>query len=185
MNVEARLEMLLEELRQALPDPFHLRAGYEDFLRLSAARELLANRESSTECIIRFLGTNPDPALVRPAMLVLARFPELFYQRLLGIVERAGEKAGRVDTLKLALAAVAYCENSGRIGQEDAHDCMVVFGMRPEIMERIGIAPGNDLAGSHREFGHCTTPRSARMRHVPSSGICVQAGRLVSSYSIS
>jgi hypothetical protein len=90
MTPEARLEMLLEELRQALPDPFELRPRYEEFIGSPAARELLADGDRSAQRIIQFLESNPDPALARPAMLVLARFaPEVFYPRLLGILARA------------------------------------------------------------------------------------------------
>src|SRR3974377_508362 len=101
------------------------------------------------------------------------------------IVERPSEKAGWIDALELALAAAADRDYPVGIGQKDADYGGVVFGMRAKIWARGGVAAGQDLAGAGRKLAHRTTPRSSRMRHVPSSGICVQAGRLVSSYSIS
>src|SRR4030095_17159757 len=94
--------------------------------------------------------------------------------------------ARRTHALELPLAAVADCDNAAGVGQVDTHDRAAVFGMRPEIMKRVGVAAGNDLACACRQLGHgCTTSRSSRMRQAPSSGMCVQVGRLVSSYSIS
>src|SRR3974377_637221 len=100
-------------------------------------------------------------------------------------VERPRQKARWIDAVELALAAGADRDYPVRIGQKDADYGAVVFGMRAKIVERVGVAAGKDLAGAGRKLAHRTTPRSSRMRHVPSSGICVQAGRLVSSYSIS
>ena len=158
-------------------DAFHLH-------RMSA--ELVVEREvvAFAEQVEIELGEHGRKA-VRILQLDLAVAEAGAQPVVLGIVERPRKETGRVDALELAFAAVADREHPAGIGQKNAHDGAVIFGMRPEIMERVGIAAGNDLAGACGEFAHCTTPRSARMRHAPSSGICVQAGRLVSSYSIS
>jgi hypothetical protein len=112
--------------------------------------------------------------------------PEAGAQMVVGrIVDRARKKAGRVDPFKLALGAIRHRYDALGIRQEHAHDRMVVLGVRAEIVERVGIAACNDLTGADGKFAHDRTPRSARMRSVPSSGICAQLGRLVTSYSIS
>lgn len=106
--------MLLEELRQAQPDPFELRSKYDEFIREPAAQELLAG---SPQSIVDFLASNPGPALARPAMLVLARFaPEAFYPQLLGVIERAGQ--GLIEALDAGLWFVQLPE------QQIARDLM-------------------------------------------------------------
>src|SRR5665213_1727632 len=107
-----------------------------------------------------------------------------------GIIHLTGKQAGIVDALKWLLATVADSGDLAGIGQEYAHHGPVIFGVRPEIDKGIGVAAVDDGAGGGRQSGdmfvHCwITPRWQRMRNVASRGMCDQAGRLVSSYSIS
>lgn len=102
MTSERTIEMILEELRQGLPDPFELRSNSEAFFRLPAAQELLTNGEKTARAIIEFLRKDPNPALVRPAMLLLSRFaPALFYEDLLRIIEKSAKR--QIEALESGL----------------------------------------------------------------------------------
>jgi hypothetical protein len=92
MSAGKNLEVLLEDLRQALPGPFKSRSEMEVFLSSPAARELIAGGEISIKAILDYLANQPNPALARPAVIVLSRFaPEEFYPKLLTILAKANE----------------------------------------------------------------------------------------------
>ena len=59
-----------------------------------------------------------------------------------------GEQTGRIEPIELALAAVRRQRHHlARLGEEHAHHGLVVLAMRPEIMERIGMARRDHVAG--------------------------------------
>jgi hypothetical protein len=92
MTAEKNLEGLLEELRQALPDPFESRSKMEVFLSSPAAQELIGGGERSINAILDYLANQPNPALARPAVILLSRVePATFYPQLLGILAKADE----------------------------------------------------------------------------------------------
>ncbi len=97
------------------------------------------------------------------------------------------EQAGIVDALKIAFVAKLVDDgNAFGIRKEDANDGRVIFYMRAEIAERIGMATLDDGIGFRRERTHCGSPSEReRMRQVPASGTRSQSGRCASSYSIS
>src|ERR1700730_6785680 len=97
------------------------------------------------------------------------------------------EQTGIVDALKIAFVAMLVDDgNAFGIRKEDANDRRVIFYMRAEIAERIGMATLDDGIGFRRERVHCGAPSEReRMRQVPASGTRSQSGRCASSYSIS
>ena len=103
------------------------------------------------------------------------------------IGQTALEQAGIMDALKIAFVAMLVDDgNAFGIRKEDANDGRVIFYMRAEIAERIGMATLDDGISFRRERAHCGAPSEReRMRQVPASGTRSQSGRCASSYSIS
>ena len=103
------------------------------------------------------------------------------------IGQTALEQAGIVDALKIVFVTL-FVDDGNFLGvrKEDANDGRVIFDMRAEIAERIGMATFDDGIGFRRERAHCGAPSEReRMRQVPASGTRSQSGRCASSYSIS
>ncbi len=90
MTKKSDIEIDLEDLRQALPDPFDLPSRLEVFFNSPVAQRLIAAGDKSVQHIMNFLESRQEPALVRVSMLLLSRFaPAAFYLRLLPILEKA------------------------------------------------------------------------------------------------
>lgn len=90
MTAERNIEEVLEQLRQALPDPFESPAKMEEFLSGPAAQEMIARGHIAISAILDYLSNQPNPALARPAVILLSRFePTTFYPQLLGILAKA------------------------------------------------------------------------------------------------
>jgi hypothetical protein len=81
------IETELEQLRQALPDPFELPSKLDDFFTHLTAQNLFAGGNETIRRLIIFLKQSREPALVRVAVLLLSRFPPAaFYEELLAIL---------------------------------------------------------------------------------------------------
>jgi hypothetical protein len=92
-----------------------------------------------------------------------------------------------MDALKIVFVTL-FVDDSNLLGirKEDANDGRVIFDMRAEIAERIGMPTFDDGICFRRERAHCGAPSEReRMRQVPASGTRSQSGRCASSYSIS
>lgn len=83
-------ETELEELRQALPDPFELSSKLGDFFNHPTAQRLSAGGDETVRRLLDFLKQSREPALTRVAVLMLSRFqPAAFYDELLAILSAA------------------------------------------------------------------------------------------------
>src|SRR5215471_1580804 len=103
------------------------------------------------------------------------------------IGQTALEQAGVMDALKIAFVTL-FVDDGNFLGirKENANDGRVIFDMRAEIAERIGMPTFDDGVRFRRERTHCGAPSEReRMRQVPASGTRSQSGRCASSYSIS
>jgi hypothetical protein len=82
-------EELLEQVRQALPEPFGLEARRSELFQTAAARQLLGNGQASADRLLRYLERRPEPSLARVAVMLLSGLPAgLFYSKLLDILAR-------------------------------------------------------------------------------------------------
>src|SRR6201999_607412 len=81
-----------------------------------------------------------------------------------GVVEGALEQAGGIGPRELVLFALADRDDATRVRQEYTHHGLVVLSVWPEIMERIGMPSGDDLAGKGRELAHGIAPRCCKIR---------------------
>ncbi|MET3262896.1 hypothetical protein ABIF38_004402 [Bradyrhizobium japonicum] len=97
------------------------------------------------------------------------------------------EQAGVMDPRqRRRLAMLADRLDIAGIGQEGAHDVAVPLGVKPEIVEGVGVAALDDGIGLGGQFAHATSCGCcARILSRPVSGTRSQSGRLASSYSIS
>ena len=79
-----------------------------------------------------------------------------------------------------------FVDDSNLLGirKEDANDGRVIFYMRAEIAERIGMATAQYGVGLVWKLSHAGTPSSST-RRAPFSATRSQSGRWASSYSIS
>src|SRR5512133_2859088 len=93
----------------------------------------------------------------------------------------AGAYRGSRRRLRHSISAVGPKIPSTEAVKTD--DGRVVFDMRAEIAERIGMATFDDGIGFRRERAHSGAPSEReRMRQVPASGTSSQPGRCASSY---
>src|SRR5229473_7279658 len=106
---------------------------------------------------------------------------------LRAVRQRAGEQSGVVDTRKFCgLAMFADRLHIGSLWQKRAHDAAVAFGMKAEIMERIGVAAFDDRIGLGEQFGHeASFAGKDIIRSILINGARSQSGRCDSSYSMS
>ena len=80
----------LETVRQALPDPFHMREGLSAFFATERVATLVAGGRTTADRLIGYLEGEPTPALAGVAMIVLSRFPwDWFHPRLLAVLRAA------------------------------------------------------------------------------------------------
>src|SRR5262245_14758790 len=80
----------LEELRQALPDPFRYSDDLGRFFRLPKAQALTRDARKSAEALLLFMRRHPEPPLVSVAVLLLSRLdPDHFYAELLTLIATA------------------------------------------------------------------------------------------------
>ena len=104
---------------------------------------------------------------------------------------RPGEQSGVMDAWQIADVAFAVQHlHLGCLGQEHPHHRLAVLVVPAEIVERVVVMTLDDrargLGNAHASTGlGGTTLWRCRMRQVPSRGTCSQAGRFISSYSIS
>jgi hypothetical protein len=83
------IEEILEEVRQALPDPFLLEARRSDVFGMPVARELIDGGQESADRLLTFLEDQPEPHLAKVAVMLLSALsPEVFYSRLLAVLSR-------------------------------------------------------------------------------------------------
>jgi hypothetical protein len=81
----------LEDLAQAMPDPFRMAEETAHFYTSKAAEELIAGGAKTVAGILDYIKNNPGSALISPAVLLLAHFdPELFYRELLNEIAACG-----------------------------------------------------------------------------------------------
>jgi len=98
----------------------------------------------------------------------------------LGAVRHSAcEQAGIVNARKLGrFAVLADRLDPGRFGKERAYHGPVAFGMKAEIVKRIGVAAFYDRIGFGGQFGHAASLVFAdRIRIAPVSGTRSQSGR--------
>src|SRR5258708_541324 len=103
------------------------------------------------------------------------------------IGQTALEQAGIMDALKIVFVTL-FVDDGNFLGvrKEDANDGRVIFDMRAEIAERIGMATFDAGIGFRRERAHCGPPSEREsMRQVPASATRTEPTRYASSHSIS
>jgi hypothetical protein len=92
MPRKSKMAIDLEELRQALPEPFDMASKLEEFFQHPTAHRLIAGHRKSIRLLLGFLETCREPALARVAVLLLSRFPAAdFYASLLTILQRSNQ----------------------------------------------------------------------------------------------
>src|ERR1700730_11623345 len=70
--------------------------------------------------------------------------------------------------------------------QERAHHGLAVFGMKAEIVERVGMPAFDDRIGLRGQFGHeASWGRGDKIRSIPFNGTRSHSGRWDNSYSTS
>ena len=101
--------------------------------------------------------------------------------------QRAGEQPGVMDPRqRRPFAMLADRLDIGGFRQERAHDVLAAFGVKAEIVERIGVVALDDRIGLGGKLGHEASRGCCdRIRSIPVSGMRSQSGRCDSSYSIS
>lgn len=83
----------LEELRQALPEPFRYADDLEHFFMRPTAQALTRDGRKSAEALLQYIGCCTEPALVRVAVLLLSRLdPHHFYTGLLNLISTANRE---------------------------------------------------------------------------------------------
>lgn len=88
------MQIDLEELRQALPDPFRYSKDLEHFFMLPKAQALTRNGRKSAEALLLYIRHCTEPDLVRVAVLLLSRLdPDHFYPELLTLIATANREA--------------------------------------------------------------------------------------------
>jgi len=116
----------MEALRQELPEPFFIRKKIGEFYNSLVARKMIEEGPSAVNEILEYLGDNPRPGLVAPAVLLLSYFdPQQFYSRLLDILKDAGRpvveafESGfwliRLDEEKLAADLVKLANENANV----------------------------------------------------------------------
>jgi hypothetical protein len=92
MPRKSKMATELEELRQALPEPFEMASKLGGFFQHPVAQRLLAGGKSSVRRLLAFLETCREPAQARVAVLLLSRFAAAdFYAGLLAILRRSNQ----------------------------------------------------------------------------------------------
>lgn len=79
----------LQLLRAEMPDPFHVHNDIKDLYNSKVGQELLNNENNTIHDILLYLQNKPVPALIGPAVLILAYFnPASYYNKLLNIISQ-------------------------------------------------------------------------------------------------
>jgi hypothetical protein len=141
------IETEIEQLRQALPDPFELPSKIDDFFTHPTSQKLFAGGDETIRWLISFLKQSREPAMVRVAVLLLSRFsPAAFYDELLAILSEADRLTAEAFELGIWLVQLPKTQI--------AHDLVRVAASsdnpHPLLLLQRGVA--KDVRAQLREF---------------------------------
>ncbi len=101
----------LEELHQALPDPFRYSEELEQFFMLPKAQAMVRDGRKSANALVQYIRRSGEPALVRVAALLLSQLdPDYFYADLLELIATANRET--VEALEPGLWRVSVEKES-------------------------------------------------------------------------